>query len=246
MLQRLVQSTGDSGELDISACMQTVRRNDASDTPQPEREQVGPIYTTGPPFLIPSTFSWGDRPKLAAGASGAAALLTCCALHPFDLIKTRMQVAAITGGAIPLYGSTRSAIIRIYSQEGASGLLAGLLVTCLTHPLWLAKARMEMQAKEAEACGWPQFRNSFNCVLTAARGGVRECYKGIGPALALAPHAAIQIAVYERLKRNHTSRNSSSFSAALPAVWGAISKFTALSLTYPLQASAVFTAVLFS
>lgn len=32
----------------------------------------------------------------------------------------------------------------------ASGLVAGVLVTCLTHPLWLAKARMEMQAKEAE------------------------------------------------------------------------------------------------
>lgn len=34
----------------------------------------------------------------------------------------------------------------------ASGLVAGVLVTFLTHPLWLAKARMEMQAKEAEVC----------------------------------------------------------------------------------------------
>ncbi|CDJ31319.1 mitochondrial carrier domain-containing protein, putative [Eimeria mitis] len=207
MLQHLLQSAGDTGELDISTCMQTVRKGDTSDDPQPGRDRET-VYRPGAPFLIPSALSWEDRPKLAAGASGAAALLTCCALHPFDLIKTRMQVAAVTGGAIPLYGSTRSAITRIYKQEGlkglwkgASGLVAGLFVTCLTHPLWLAKARMEMQAKEAEASGWPQFRNGFSCIMSTARGGVRESYKGIGPALALVPHAAIQIAVYERLKR---------------------------------------------
>ncbi|CDI86518.1 mitochondrial carrier domain-containing protein, putative [Eimeria praecox] len=250
----------DVQEVVVEHPAETIRRSDASDTPQPEGERAAAIYPRGAPFLITPTLSWEDRPKLTAGASGAAALLTCCALHPFDLIKTRMQVAAVTGGAIPLYNSTRSAITRIYKQEGlrglwkgvgltaaasstswtcfryifdrlgasfpgwrealhgtssrtnevtqrtslddvASGLVAGLLVTCLTHPLWLAKARMEMQAKETETFGWPKFRNSFSCVMSAARGGVRESYKGIGPALALAPHAAIQIAVYERLKR---------------------------------------------
>ncbi|CDJ55988.1 mitochondrial carrier domain-containing protein, putative [Eimeria maxima] len=271
MLQYLSEGTGDTGELDISSCEQTIRRSDASDIPSPERERAG-IFPTGSPFLISSNLSWEDRPKLAAGASGAAALLTCCALHPFDLIKTRMQVAAVSGGAIPSYGSTRRAITRIYKQEGlrglwkgvgvtaaasstswtcfryifdrlgvkfpvwrealcgtssrtnevtqrtslddvASGLVAGVLVTFLTHPLWLAKARMEMQAKEAEVCiglranimqasGWPQFRNGFNCIVSAVRGGVRESYRGVGPALALAPHAAIQIAVYEQLKRS--------------------------------------------
>ncbi|CDJ70502.1 mitochondrial carrier domain-containing protein, putative [Eimeria necatrix] len=112
----------------------------------------------------------------------------------------------------------------------ASGLVAGVLVTCLTHPLWLAKARMEMQAKEAEVAGWPLFRSGFSCIVSVARGGVRECYKGIGPALALAPHAAIQIAVYERLKRNHASQGSCSTSTGLPALWGAASKFAALSV----------------
>ncbi|CDJ42821.1 mitochondrial carrier domain-containing protein, putative [Eimeria tenella] len=117
----------------------------------------------------------------------------------------------------------------------ASGLVAGVLVTCLTHPLWLAKARMEMQAKEAEVAGWPLFHSGFSCIVSVARGGVRESYKGIGPALALAPHAAIQIAVYERLKRNHASQGSCSTSTGLPALWGAASKFAALSVTYPLQ-----------
>lgn len=53
-----------------------------------------------------------------------------------------------------------------------------------------------------QLAGWPRFRNGFSFIVNAARSGVKECYRGIGPAMALAPHAAIQIAVYERLKRN--------------------------------------------
>lgn len=53
-----------------------------------------------------------------------------------------------------------------------------------------------------QLAGWPQFRNGFDCIVAAARGGLKESYRGIGPAIALAPHAAIQMAVYERLKRN--------------------------------------------
>ncbi|KAL8445588.1 hypothetical protein Emag_005080 [Eimeria magna] len=83
----------------------------------------------------------GNHVRWSAAASGTAALLTCCMLHPLDLIKTRMQVAAITQGAIPRYPSTTGA---------ASGLVSGVVVTGLTHPLWLAKARMEMQAKETQ------------------------------------------------------------------------------------------------
>lgn len=236
----------------------------------------------------------GSHLNWAAGASGAAALLTCCVLHPFDLIKTRMQVASGTGGAIPLYSSSGAAVVKIFEQEGfrglwkgvgvtavassiswscfryafdslslsfpgwrktlfgtsdtsskdgervwlddmASGLLAGAFVTGLTHPLWLVKARMEMQAKETEFAGWPHFRNGFSCIVAVAHGGVKECYRGIGPALALVPHAAIQIAVYERLKKKHIAQSSSTVPPGMPALWGAISKFAALSFTYPLQ-----------
>ncbi|KAL8433696.1 hypothetical protein Efla_007437 [Eimeria flavescens] len=198
-------------------------------------------------------------------------------------------VAAVTGGAVPLYASTRAAVRQIYEQQGirglwqgvsvtaaassvswacfrlafdslrlrcpkwraaccgenkeiteriwlddaVSGLLAGLGVTLLTHPLWLAKARMEMQAKETEASGWPRFRSGFDCLLSAARGGLKTSYKGIGPALALTPHVAIQMAVYEHLKES--SKTAVSVTTGLPAVWGAVSKFAALSCTYPLQ-----------
>ncbi|XP_026190761.1 folate transporter 1, chloroplastic [Cyclospora cayetanensis] len=267
LIERL-RSTGPSAicTLDISAVHASVPRVATSC-----QEQTGPaarIHQVSTPAFTGNP-NVGACPGWAAGASGTAALLTCCALHPFDLVKTRMQVAAVTGGAIPRYSSTRSAITRIFKQEGlrglwkgvgvtatasstswacfryifdnfsasfpkwrvalfghshqstevaertsvddvASGLLAGIVVTGLTHPLWLAKARMEMQAKETEVgrpviegvAGWPRFRNGFRCILSAARGGISECYRGIGPALALAPHAAIQIAAYERLKRN--------------------------------------------
>lgn len=112
MLQHLLQRPGDSGEIDISTCMQTVTKRDASDTPRPERERAAAIYPTGSPFLIPSTLSWEDRPKLTAGASGAAALLTCCALHPFDLIKTRMQGNAAAREATNILSNVQTAIVK--------------------------------------------------------------------------------------------------------------------------------------
>ena len=55
--------------------------HDVAQAPDKQRADLG----------IPGTLNYGNRPSWAAGASGAAALLTCCALHPFDLIKTRMQ-----------------------------------------------------------------------------------------------------------------------------------------------------------
>ncbi|KAL8428679.1 hypothetical protein ACSSS7_007068 [Eimeria intestinalis] len=227
----------------------------------PEEAGAAALGGNKKPALSPRHLLEGKHVKWSAAASGAAALLTCCMLHPLDLIKTRMQVAAITEGAIPRYPSTRGAIRWILHQQGlkglwqgvgvtaaasaaswtcfryavlayrrrfdslslrcprwraailggeetkrswlddvASGLVSGIAVTGLTHPLWLAKARMEMQAKETHLAGWPRFRNGFDCILSAARGGWRESYKGIGPALALTPHVAIQIAVYEHLK----------------------------------------------
>ncbi|KAL8447552.1 hypothetical protein Emed_004340 [Eimeria media] len=220
----------------------------------------------------PKNLLEGNHVRWSAAASGTAALLTCCMLHPLDLIKTRMQVAAITQGAIPRYPSTSTAVRLIFQQQGlkglwqgvgvtaaasaaswtcfryafdslslrcprwratilggeetqrswlddvASGLVSGVVVTGLTHPLWLAKARMEMQAKETQLAGWPRFRNGFDCIVSAARGGWKESYRGIGPALALTPHVAIQIAVYEHLKEQASAAAAAVAAAAATLV----------------------------
>ncbi|KAL8270914.1 hypothetical protein Esti_005168 [Eimeria stiedai] len=254
--------------------------------PSPEEANAAALAENIKAPLRPKNRLEGNHLRWSAAASGAAAVLTCCMLHPLDLIKTRMQVAAITQGAVPRYPSTTSAIRWIFQQQGikglwqgvgvtaaasavsvsvsdffrcsfdslslrcprwrativgceetrrswlddaASGLVSGVVVTGLTHPLWLAKARMEMQSKETQVAGWPRFRNGFDCILYSARGGWRESYKGIGPALALAPHVAIQITVYEHIREG--AHTSSPLAGGLPAVWGAVSKFAALSCT---------------
>ncbi|OEH77862.1 mitochondrial carrier domain-containing protein [Cyclospora cayetanensis] len=224
LIERL-RSTGPSAicTLDISAVHASVPRVATSC-----QEQTGPaarIHQVSTPAFTGNP-NVGACPGWAAGASGTAALLTCCALHPFDLVKTRMQgeaeahleeklysksfdnfSASFPKWRVALFGHSHQSTEvaeRTSVDDVASGLLAGIVVTGLTHPLWLAKARMEMQAKETEVAGWPRFRNGFRCILSAARGGISECYRGIGPALALAPHAAIQIAAYERLKRNQS------------------------------------------
>ena len=65
---------------------------------------------------------------------------------------------------------------------------------------WLAGQLSFVSAWVAQLAGWPRVHSGFDCLKRAARGGPKECYRGIGPALALTPHSAIQIAVYEHLK----------------------------------------------
>ncbi|PFH34596.1 hypothetical protein BESB_066290 [Besnoitia besnoiti] len=332
----------------------------------------------------------GDSKRPAAQksalASGVAAVVTCCVLHPLDLIKTRLQVSAITKGAIPRYSSSAQAIREIWKLEGTRGLwkgvtataaasgiswitfrylfdsgryhltslpafssegvatsrtplpassssvsplavatsssvspaasrppvddvtrtrpadepllgkatsgdeqetsrigvvvapgtagcstqdqqrkhrdgqqqggdtvafranlvasiVAGFLSTLLTHPLWLVKARMEMQAYETQAIsGWPRYRGPLDCLLSLRRtGGLPALYAGLGPAIMLVPHAAVQIMVYEEMKKRavqtpERERDSDSGGYGVrPFIWGAASKCAAITVTYPLQ-----------
>ncbi|PHJ26071.1 mitochondrial carrier domain-containing [Cystoisospora suis] len=140
----------------------------------------------------------------------------------------------------------------------AASLVAGLASTLLSHPLWLAKARMEMQAFETKGrTGWPHYRNPLDCLLRVGRqGGLRALYAGLGPAIMLVPHAAVQIIVYEDLKKRESERHirqakirwsgdaeqkAASLSSSpggfgvKPFVWGAVSKCVAITATYPLQ-----------
>ncbi|ESS32945.1 carrier superfamily protein [Toxoplasma gondii VEG] len=85
----------------------------------------------------------------------------------------------------------------------AASIIAGFFSTLITHPLWLVKARMEMQAYETLGReGWPHYRNPLDCLLSIRRaGGVPALYAGLGPAVMLVPHAAVQILVYEEMKK---------------------------------------------
>jgi len=217
-----------------------------------------------------------------------AGLVASAILHPFDLIKTRMQVSTSSGGAIPLYKGSWDACKAITAKEGVAGLYKGLsatvlasgvswglfrflfdhvryavdefgrtggkaegahisfnanlvagliaggLCTCVVHPLWLLKSRMEMQSFESKAAGWIQYRGPIDCLSKIVRTeGPLALYKGIGPALCLVPHAAIQMIVYEEMKKAALPHPGERVHPVLPFVWGASSKLIAASVTYP-------------
>lgn len=85
-----------SEDCDTHAPAQPVQESEGSRPQEQTTAALSATNSTAAPFSLPSNTNWNARPQLAAGASGAAALLTCCALHPFDLIKTRMQGTAGT------------------------------------------------------------------------------------------------------------------------------------------------------
>nr|AZL94314.1 Ant protein [Nephromyces sp. MMRI] len=118
-----------------------------------------------------------------------------------------------------------------FFQNMVSSIITSSICTALVHPLWLIKTRFELQSYESKIAGWTQYKSWCDCLRKVIRDeGYTALYKGIRPAMALAPHAAIQMIIYEELRRYHLTNSS-----IQPFLSGVISKFGASSLTYPLQ-----------
>eukprot|EP00882_Tetradesmus_deserticola_P015449 GHRQ01016462.1.p1 GENE.GHRQ01016462.1~~GHRQ01016462.1.p1 ORF type:complete len:132 (+),score=46.77 GHRQ01016462.1:749-1144(+) len=65
---------------------------------------------------------------VAGGVAGCSAVLL---LHPFDVVKTRLQVQDGLPGALPAYRGTVDAVRTIVAREGVLGLYAGLAPSLL-------------------------------------------------------------------------------------------------------------------
>ncbi|WIA37881.1 hypothetical protein OEZ86_014728 [Tetradesmus obliquus] len=65
---------------------------------------------------------------VAGGVAGCSAVLL---LHPFDVVKTRLQVQDGLPGALPAYRGTVDAVRTIVAREGWLGLYAGLAPSLL-------------------------------------------------------------------------------------------------------------------
>eukprot|EP00922_Rhytidocystis_sp_ex-Travisia-forbesii_P029974 GHVS01043950.1.p1 GENE.GHVS01043950.1~~GHVS01043950.1.p1 ORF type:complete len:344 (+),score=70.84 GHVS01043950.1:114-1145(+) len=122
-------------------------------------------------------------------------------------------------------------------QNFLSSIVSSFLATSVVHPLWLIKTRLEMQTYESKGVpSWTQYHGWWHCVVTITKKeGVRALYRGIGPAIALVPHAALQMFLYEEMKRMFSVDFNGWSSFYGPFVWGASSKFIAILLSYPLQ-----------
>lgn len=130
---------------------------------------------------------------------------------------------------------------------------AGVLVTLATNPLWVVKTRMQLDSmnvapaavRKATTAASPALRTSAaGGLISAVRSvlrtdGLTGFYRGIGPALMLCSHGAVQMMAYEELKGLRRQQLGAAGINHVPHLdslaMGAVAKLAASSFTYPLQ-----------
>ena len=115
-----------------------------------------------------------------------------------------------------------------------SGLEAGAAVSLVTNPLWVVKTRLQLQDTTP---GVRAYNGAVDCFRSIVREeGVSGLYRGLLPSLLLVSHGAIQMAVYERLKKmGGSGDNNTALVFTSHGVCGALSKASATIATYPFQ-----------
>ena len=271
--------------------------------------------------IISSTTTMMTQQHKEAVSGAIAGFAATIALHPLDVIKTRLQVQdTVVKGDIK-YKGTVHALKTILKSEGARGAYAGLSpamvgntaswamyfafydrakkryemkeddiattttthtktlkaswetllaateagvgVSVLTNPIWVAKTRLALQERGGGGSDVStggvvrntkatkvRYKGLLDCLYSIARNeGVPGLYKGLTPSLLLVSHGAIQFTCYENLKNiarggvsvapddNDTapSMEQRELTSTECAVYGMLSKILASFVTYPQQ-----------
>ena len=121
----------------------------------------------------------------------------------------------------------------------------GVLVTLATNPIWVLKTRMQLDSTNVHPrTGVRKPLNAAGSFVSAVRGiarteGARGFYRGLGPAVLLCSHGAVQFMVYEELKSLRRRTMAAQGLQHLPQfdalLTGAAAKLLASACTYPLQ-----------
>lgn len=107
---------------------------------------------------------------------------------------------------------------RIVRDAGAS-IEAGAVMVLITNPVWLVKTRLQLQRGALETSVKP-YSSMFDAFVRIVREeGILSLYRGVLPSLLLTSHGAIQLVVYEQLKRFKQPDGSS---ALLALVYGSV------------------------
>ena len=119
-------------------------------------------------------------------------------------------------------------------QHLVAAVEASTIMVIITNPVWLIKTRLQIQRKQLMD-GSTSVTRPYKGFFDAARTIVREegplaLYKGLGPALVLVSHGAVQFVVYEYLKEHMKAKTSWDY-----LFMGAASKMVASIVTYPYQ-----------
>ena len=117
-----------------------------------------------------------------------------------------------------------------------AGYLAGVLGVLLTAPLWLVNTRLKLQGLKCKSKNTAQENKQYHgishCMYTVAKEeGISSLYNGTFASIVLALNPAIQLGVYELLKRSNTLVDKTSG----PFVNALLAKFLATMVTYPIQ-----------
>ena len=120
--------------------------------------------------------------------------------------------------------------------DALNSMQAGAIMVFITNPLWLVKTRLQLQRDAvitSDGAIVAQYRGMVDALTRIPREeGLAALYRGVLPALFLTSHGAIQLCVYEELKR---FREPSGPTAALALVYGSLAKLAASIATYPYQ-----------
>jgi solute carrier family 25 folate transporter 32 len=118
-----------------------------------------------------------------------------------------------------------------------AGVEAGIVMVCVTNPIWLVKTRLQLQVNgEGQV---KHYRGFFDAMRTILKeDGPVGLYRGFWPAIFLTSHGAIQFAFYEEMKymyREFTGKDVGKQPAWVSMGIGGISKIVAATATYPYQ-----------
>eukprot|EP00578_Thalassiosira_sp_NH16_P031061 CAMPEP_0181077390 /NCGR_PEP_ID=MMETSP1071-20121207/926_1 /TAXON_ID=35127 /ORGANISM="Thalassiosira sp., Strain NH16" /LENGTH=372 /DNA_ID=CAMNT_0023158633 /DNA_START=139 /DNA_END=1257 /DNA_ORIENTATION=+ len=126
------------------------------------------------------------------------------------------------------------------------GYLAGVVAVLVTGPLWLVNTRLKLQGVNIGQAGTgggskhnmkQQYTGIVHCLYKISNDeGILTLWHGTFTSIILALNPAIQLGVYEMLKRHHLIIGDADSGGSLePFVNALLSKFIATVITYPIQ-----------
>jgi solute carrier family 25 folate transporter 32 len=113
-----------------------------------------------------------------------------------------------------------------------AGAEAGIVMALVTNPVWVVKTRMQLQLMNPKGKFYRGFIDGVRS--TYREEGVKGLYRGIGPAVLLVSHGALQFMAYEELKRWARQWHGTVHLTGVEYfVIGSLSKLFASFTTYP-------------
>lgn len=123
-------------------------------------------------------------------------------------------------------------------QHMIAATQAGALTIVLTNPIWVSKTRLCLQSRAPSQV--EQYSGMVDTLVKLYKAeGLQGWYRGIFPGLLGVSHGAIQFMAYEEMKNSYNKHYDMPITSKLGVVeylvFAAVSKFVAVSITYPYQ-----------